>query len=221
MKCWLSFASVALLMVAAPVSAAGISGKYIEARTCDVWVAPCFANAEMNLTGKNAVMAWKVDQGALDGVSLNGLGVVAVVQASDTLGLPQTGPAKAVLIVDAKASQEQRQALVRLAREQGGDLVRNVLEVQTAPIRLATCACEGGACATLEAGKVARIETRCIDGDHDKVCGNESAFYPPLAKDAKARAAVAVESRFTGKGFDQTWTEAERRGAYLGSFEIR
>jgi hypothetical protein len=220
MKHWLLTAALALL-AAAPVSAAGITGQYIEARTCDVWVAPCFANAEMNLAGKNALMAWKVDQGALDGVSLNGLGVVAVVQASDTLGLKQTGPAQAVLIVDAKANAAQREALVRLARREAGDLVRNVLDVQTAPIELSTCQCEGGACATLKAGSVARIETRCVDGQHDKVCGNESAFYPPLARDTKATAAVAVENRFTGKGFDRTWTEVERRGAYVGSFAVR
>jgi hypothetical protein len=175
----------------------------------------------MNLAGKNALMAWKVEQGDMDRVSLKGLSVVAVVAASDTLGLPQTGPARAVLIVDARADAAQRDALVRLARQQGGELLHNVIAVQTAPIDLKSCRCEGGSCAVLEAGKVARIETRCIDGHHDKVCGNESAFYPPLAKNTKALPAVAVENRFTGQGFNKTWTEAERRGAYVGSFEVR
>src|SRR2546427_555758 len=101
---WLAFAAVALVVLAAPVSAAGISGQYLEARTCDVWTGPCFANAEMNLSGKNAVLAWKVDHGTLDSVRLDGLSVVAVVAASDTLGLEQTGPARAVVIVDAKAT---------------------------------------------------------------------------------------------------------------------
>src|SRR5437870_5341628 len=107
---------VALFVCAGPAQAAGISGQYVEARTCDVYTGPCFANAEMNLTGKNAVMAWKVDKGQLDSVALDGLSVVAIVSASDTLGLEQTGPAKSVLLVDSKATAAQRDALVRLAR---------------------------------------------------------------------------------------------------------
>src|SRR5581483_9818724 len=135
---------VALLVLAGPAQAAGLSGQYVEARTCDVWTGPCFANAEMNLIGKNAVMAWKVDKGTLDNVSLDGLSVVAVVSASDTLGLQQTGPAKAVLIVDSKATHAQREALLHLARKQGGELVNNVISVKSAPISLTLCDCENG-----------------------------------------------------------------------------
>jgi len=126
-----------------------------------------------------------------------------------------------VLIVDAKAGPAQREALVRFAKEQGGELLRNVVAVQTAPIDLNLCACKEGGCARLQAGTAAHIETRCIDREHDKGCGNESAFYPPLARGVKAQAAVAVEHSFTGTGFNETWKEAERRGAYVGSFEVR
>ena len=38
-----------------------VAGQYIEARTCDVWTGPCFANGEMNVKGRQAVVAWKVD----------------------------------------------------------------------------------------------------------------------------------------------------------------
>src|ERR1700746_3509227 len=111
---WLSLAVVALIVVAAPVQAGGISGQYVEARTCDVWTGPCFANAEMNLTGKHAVLGWKIDRGSNAGGKLDGLGIVAVVAASDTLGLKQTAPSKAILIVDCKATPAQREALVSL-----------------------------------------------------------------------------------------------------------
>lgn len=210
----------AVLAAALPLQAAGITGSYIEARTCDVWTGPCFANAEMNLGGKNAVLGWKIDKGSLDNAVLDGLGVVAVVASRDTLGLKQIGPAKAVLIVDSRANEAQKAALVRLAKEQGGDLTRNVVSVQTAPIDLEICACQANSCAKLNAG-VAKIETRCLDAKHDKVCGNESPFYPPLAKNVKVRAAIAVEHKFTGKGVNETWSDAGRRGAYLGSFEVQ
>jgi hypothetical protein len=217
---WLAFAAVALFVIAAPVSAAGISGHYLEARTCDVWTGPCFANAEMNLGGKNAVLAWKVDQGAFDNIRLDGLSVVAVIAASDTLGLEQTGPTKAVLIVDAKANAVQRAALVRLAQKQGGELIRKIVAIEAAPIDLTMCECKDGVCAHLQAG-AAKVETRCLDAHHDKVCGNESAYYPPLAKSVKVQPAMAVEHSFAGKGFNATWKDNERRGAYVGSFEVR
>ena len=216
----LALACVALLVCSATLNAAGITGQYIEARTCDVWTGPCFANAEMNLGGKNAVLGWKIEKGTVGDVKLDGLGVVAVVAASDTLGLKQTGPAKAVLIVDNRANAAQRSALIRLAREQGGELLANVVAVQDAKVELEICDCEKGGCGKLTAG-AAKIETRCLDEKHDKICGNESAFYPPLAKGVKAEAAIAVEQKFTGKEFNQTWTDYGRRGAYVGTFEVR
>src|SRR5713101_7578104 len=152
-----------LIIAVAPAGAAELTGKYVEARTCDVYTAPCFANAEMNLTGKHAVIGWRVDQGAVDGVKLDGLSVVAVVASSDTLGLKQTGPSKAFLIVDAKATSAQRDALVRLARREGGDLIKNVIGVDSSPIELTVGECKEGGCASLIVGKIARIETRCVD----------------------------------------------------------
>src|SRR5438093_6100980 len=83
-------------------SATTVRGQYVEARTCDVFTGSCFANADTGLTGKNAVLAWKIESGTVAGTKLDGLGVVAVVAATETLGLKQTGAGRAVLIVDAK-----------------------------------------------------------------------------------------------------------------------
>jgi hypothetical protein len=214
------FVALALCLVGSPVCAEGISGKYVEARTCDVWTGPCFANAEMNLGGKQAVMGWKVDSGAVDNVRLDGLSIVAVVAATDTLGLEQTGHSRTLLIVDSRADSAQEQALARLARTQGQGLVGDVIAVERSRIDMEVGECKEGGCATLNAGK-AHITTRCLNDRHDKVCGNESAFYPPLAKNVSAQPAVAVEHRFSGNGMGQTWKDSERRGAYVGTFEVK
>src|SRR2546423_11941533 len=112
--------SVAMLMVAMATAFAGkqltptISGDYLEVRSCDVYTGPCFANAEMNLTGKEGMMLWSVGEGSWNGVSLSGLSVMAVVRTDGTLGdlkyEPRSG--NAVLIVDAKADAKQKEALV-------------------------------------------------------------------------------------------------------------
>ncbi len=219
MKRWLALAAVTLA-AAAPASAAGITGKYLEARTCDVYTGPCFANAEMNLTGKHAILAWKVEKGSVGDARLDGLSVVALVQASDTLGLEQKGPAKAVLIVDSRASAAQKAALVRLAQKQGGDLLANVLAVESAPVEFTFCPCAKESCTVLKAGS-AHVQTKCIDPKEHKVCGNDGEFYPPLARGVKAKAAYVVEHGYTSKLLGRSWAESDRRGAYVGSFEMK
>ncbi len=211
-----------LVFATAPTTGAptaDIRGQYVEARTCDVFTGACFANADTGLTGKNAVLAWKVQSGAIGGTRLDGLGVVAVLAARETLGLTQSAPGKAILIVDKNATAPQQKALVEFVKAQVGDLVKDVVAVRSAEVDLNICPCQGNACATLKAGD-ARLATRCLDTHVDKACGNECEFYPPLAKGVTAKAAMAVEHSFTGKGLNQTWSDAERRGAYVGSFVV-
>ncbi len=204
-----------LAPVAAPVPE--VRGQYVEARTCDVFTGSCFANADTGLTGKNAVLAWKVDAGAVAGQKLDGLAVVAVVAAPDTLGLKQSAPGKAILIVDERATKAQRAALVALAKAQAGDLVGEVVAVRAAPIDFTICPCDGNGCSMLSAG-AARLTTRCLDVEHDKACGNETTLYPPLARGVSAKAAMAAENCFGGTGLGETWHDTDRRGAFVGSF---
>jgi hypothetical protein len=202
------------------LSAPAVRGQYVEARTCDVFTGACFANADTGLIGKHAVLAWKVDSGTVGGTRLDGLGVVAVVAAPDTLGLKQSAPGKAIVIVDEKATAAQRDALVAFVKAQAGDLACEVLAVRPAKVNLDICNCDGEGCATLNAGEV-KISTRCLDTFHDRACGNETTMYPPLAKGVSAKAAMATEHSFTGKGLNQTWTDRDRRGAFVGSFATR
>src|SRR4051794_7867239 len=83
--------SISMLMLAAATAFAGgntpkVSGDYLEVRSCDVYTGPCFANSEMNLTGKEGMMLWSVREGAWNGTKLDGLRVMAVVKADGTLG---------------------------------------------------------------------------------------------------------------------------------------
>ena len=85
--------SLGVLALALPAAAqaAQIQGDYVETRSADVWTGPCFANAETGLTGREAILAWRVEKGAWNGVPLDGLSVVGVVKASATLGDPFAG----------------------------------------------------------------------------------------------------------------------------------
>ncbi|MCS7022421.1 MAG: DUF1326 domain-containing protein [Gemmataceae bacterium] len=216
------FLTALSLVTAEPMQSSNptIRGQYLEARTCDVYTGSCFANADTGLTGRNAVLAWKIEQGSYRGCNLDGLAVAVVLAASDTLGLKQSAPAKAVVIVDTAANAEQRQALVAFVRAQTGNLIGEIVAVRSAPVQLSQCPCDNGACARLTADNV-QVATRCIYPEHDKACGNESVQYPPLARGVQAVAAMTVEHSYTGKELNQTWQDAGRRGAFVGRFSSR
>jgi hypothetical protein len=210
--------AVLALAAAGPVCLAGpaISGDYLEARTSDVYTGPCFANSEVNLAGREAVFAWRVQQGAWQGVPVDGLAVVAVVRASATLGDPTASPlpAHAVVLVDERADPSQREALVGFAREMAGDLLADVVSVESAPIRLSV---ERSGAASLEAGDLVELRTRGLNhGDH--LCGNEEVYYPPLTATTEAVPAVTLAHAFRGKELGKTWSSPGKRSAFVGRF---
>lgn len=209
-----------LFMVGVVVSAqAAIRGDYLEVRSADVYTGPCIANGEVGLVGNEAILAWKVKDGNWNGTDLSGLGVVAVVRARATLGDPYHTPypAKAVLILDQRASTEQRQALTAFAKSMAGELVANVVRVETAPISLEATGAHHDARAKLVAGNLARIETRALcAGDH--FCGNEFVYYPPLVKVSDAMPAFTLVESFEGQGLDSVWRRADKRSAFVATF---
>lgn len=209
-------------LVAGLASGAAIRGSYVEARNADVYVAHCFANSELNLAGDLAVMAWKIEEGSWNNVALNGLGVVAVVKARGTLGDPFTSPypAKSVLILDSRATAEQRVALQGFVKKAAGDLVQTVLRVETAPIEFDVNGNLHAGAVSMKAGTLARIETRGLK-DGDAVCHNAFVYYPPLTKLTHAMPAFALENRFAGNGLNTTWSSPNKNSAFLGNFEIQ
>jgi hypothetical protein len=209
-----------VLAVTSSAHAAQISGEYLEARTCDVYTGPCFANAEMDLAGKEAVMAWKVEEGGWNGVSLEGLGVAIVVTSEKTMGASQffkmhAGKMSSIILVDNRATEAQRDALVAFAKHSAKDFTGDVKKIVSAPITLENDHLAGKG--TFSAGDVAKIETRGLKKG-DCVCSNEQVFYEPLTKVADISPAYANTLSYTGKDFDRTWTTHGQRSAFLATF---
>ena len=216
-------ATILLLAAATAFATKGpaptISGDYVEVRSCDVYTGPCFANAEMGLSGKEGILVWSVRHGAWNGVPLDGLNVIAVVRADGTLGdlryQPRRG--KAVLVVDRMATAKQQAALIDLARSLAGGLIQEVAEVKAASMEVAIGACARKGCASVKAGKLVEISTRCL-GAKDHLCGNEETFYPPLTDVDGACPAFAELASYAGSGLNLTWDWVEKRNAFTGSF---
>jgi hypothetical protein len=213
--------AAASISLAAGLPARGVYGDYIEAPTADVYTGPCFANGEVEMNGKEAVFGWKIAGGTWQGVSLEGLSVVGVIRSEHTLGdvYEPVNPMRAVLIVDSRADAEQRLALQSFAEYMGGDLLRDIVKVDYAPIELTIQGgnIHGGA-AKLTAGSLAAIETRAMNAT-DHTCGNEDVYYPPLTKLDHAMPAYALADSYQGDGLGETWSNGPRRSGFLGTFQ--
>lgn len=198
-----------------------IRGQYLESRTCDVYTGPCFANGEMGLGGKEALMAWKVEEGGWNDVKLEGLSVALVVKADGTLGndgiFPmQAGKIDSVILVDEKASDEQQQALVDFVKHTAVDYTRNVKLIERVPLTLTNDhhRVEG----VFKAGNVAEIRTRKL-GDHDCICTNEQVYYQPLTDVHYATPAYSLEQSYAGDGLNCRWSTMGSRSAFLAVFK--
>lgn len=219
-----SIATIALcaFLCAGVAFAGSVRGEYIEARNADVLVGACFANSEGGIVGELAVMGWRISKGEFDGVSLDGLSVVAVVRAKSTLGSidSEAYPVKSVLILDEKASPEQRLALRAFAQKMSGDLLNDVVRIDYAPIEFSV---EGdnvhAATAKMTAGTLATIQTRpARKGDGS--CAHEEVWYLPLSKVNHYMPAYTLAHSFKGQGLDSTWSSPNKLSSFVASFEL-
>ena len=215
-------AAASISFAATTIPSHSIVGNYIEARTADVYTGACFANGEAEQVGREAVFGWRIDKGEWRGVNLSGLAVVGVVRSEHTLGLTSepVNPAKAVIIVDSRANAEQRLALQSFAKRMGGELLKDVVKVDFAPIELTVK--DGNvhtATAKLTAGSLAQIQTRAMSAA-DHVCGNEDIWYPPLTSTEHVMPAYTLENSYTGDGLGETWHNRLKRSGFVGTFQV-
>jgi hypothetical protein len=228
-----------ILLGAAPASTdpGRLKGDYVEARTADVYTGPCFSNAEVFITGHQAVMAWKVTEGSWKGVDLNGLSVAAAVLGTTTFSEDIAKSAKSVLIVDKKATPAQRDALVAMAKELGGDRLKNVVAVRSSVLIVTVedhAATAESASAESEvdhkahgmpraplalfsAPGLAEILTRPL-GDGDHFCGNETVAYEPLSRGVKALPAYTLRHNYSGSELNTRWNDPNCRSSFVGHF---
>ena len=206
-------------LAASPLTAGSkgtVSGEYVEARTAEVFTGGCIMSSEAETIGKQAVLAWKVNHGSFNGVSLDGLSVVAAVAGDRNLGIQELGGAKptivkSALFVDAQANPAQRMALVAMASQLSKGLISNIVGVTPAPIQFA------------DRGQDIRVNGGPVELDvnkvmvHDPSCGAMQWFHPFSSVD-QASMGVAEQHAFSGNGLGTKWSDPNKRSAFYGTF---
>jgi hypothetical protein len=204
-------------LAAAPLVAGGnsISGQYVEARTAEVFTGGCIMSSEAETIGKDAVLAWKVDRGSFNGVSLDGLSVVAAVAGDRNLGIAEIGGGTAnvrsAVFVDARANAQQQMALVAMANTLSKGMVSNVVAVTPAPIQFT----DKGQEIDVQAPQVALAVNK--EMKHDPTCGAMQWFHA-FVPSAHAEMGVTEQHAFTGSALGTKWSDPNKRSAFFGTF---
>jgi hypothetical protein len=195
-----------------------VTGEYVEARTAEIFAGGCIMNSEAETAGRQAVLAWRIASGQLDGVVLDGLAVAAAVAGDRNLGMRELGGeaphvVRAVVTVDARATEAQRRALVQLARDLSGGLITEVVRVDAAPIVFAS---------TDHAIEVRVPDTLQLIVNktmvHDPSCG-AMQWFTPFSRQLTAPAMGTAEAHaYTGTGLNSRWSAPHKKSAFFAAF---
>ena len=213
----LSFACAALTCATLAAKPASVTGTYVEARTAEVFAGACVMNGEAATTGREALLAWKVDRGQVNGVSLDGLAVVAALAGETNLGIHEIGgestPAKAAIYVDARANAAQRKALVAMVRSLAGNVIGSVVQETAAPIQFV----DSGHQITVATESVKLAVEKHLN--HDASCGNKQ-WFSPLSTVDRAEMGTTDENEFSGPSLCTKWSDPNKRSSFFGTFSF-
>jgi len=122
-----------------------IEGRLLEVCTCNV-LCPCWVGEDPDNKTCDTVIAWGIEKGEIEGVSVDGLTIAVSAHIPKNILIPKSW--KAVVFVDDRATSDQEGALLRLFTGQLGGavadlagLIGEVVAVERAPISFSV---EGG-----------------------------------------------------------------------------
>ena len=209
----LAFSSLAIATLAA--GPASVTGTYVEARTAEVFAGACVMNGEAATTGREALLAWKIDRGQVNGVSLDGLAVVAALAGETNLGIHEIGgestPARAAIYVDARANAAQRKALVSMVRSLSGGLIGSVVQESAAPIQFS----ENGHQVTVATEAMKLAVNKHLN--HEASCGNKQ-WFNPLTRVDSAEMGTTDQNEFSAGILNTKWSDPNKRSSFFGTF---
>ena len=192
-----------------------IEGQYMETCNCN-YLCPCITT---HLTARptegdcKAAIAMRIDAGAKDGVTLDGVAFVVLLHSP---GVMADGNMTVGLIVDDKASDQQVEQIAAIATGAAGGpmaalapLVTKVAGIEKRPIRFEI----DGTKRSVVAGDL--IDQAC-EGVAGAVRGGEPLFIENTAHPVNERLALAkaTRSRFHAFGVDWDDSSGTRNGHF-------
>lgn len=188
-----------------------VNGQYYETCSCD-FVCPCLPGQMAVRPSKGSctfAMGFQVERGTYGEVSLDGLGFIVLGFTPGEMG---KGNWSIGLIVDERATAEQRDAITAIASGAAGGpmaalsgLVGTLLGVQAAPIRFD----RNGAKWSVKAGEFVDMSAEGAKGINPGA--TEPMYFDNTGHPAADRFALAHASSSRVQALGLTWTDTSGR----------
>jgi hypothetical protein len=189
-----------------------LNGTYMESCNCEAACA-CVVLGPPTEGDCTVLLAWHVDRGNFDGVTLDGLNIALAVHAPGHMAHTKWD---AAVYVDAKASAEQEAALVKIFAGQAGghpavlaSFVGNVLGVKKLPIQFT----QQGKSFALELANVAELSGEAIPGAGG---ADVQLSGHPLCVAPGFPATVGRSKQLTYKDYGMSWNLSQKNAFFSG-----
>jgi hypothetical protein len=193
-----------------------ISGDYFEACNCDV-ACPCVFLGPPTTGDCTLLVAWHIDRGQFDRVSLKNLNVALAVYSPGPMA---QGKWKAALYLDERAGKAQREALTKIFGGQAGGhfaaiaaLIGEVLGVKSSRIDIES----SGRRRAIRVGGLAHAEIEALKGAGGQVPTIQGLL---LYGAAEAPAVVARSKTLTFKDYGFSWDLSGKNG-FISDFSYK
>ena len=195
-----------------------VAGEYMETCNC-AFLCPCITS---NLTAKpteddcKVAIAMRIDQGQKDGIALNGLSFIVVMQSPSAMS---EGNITVGLIVDERATEQQVEAITAIATGAAGGpmaalgpLVGSMAGIERQPIRFDT----NGMKRSVQAGKL--IDQAC-EGIESGSAPGEALGIDNTVHPVNSRLSLAKATRSSMHAFGMDWDDTSgTRNAHFAPF---
>ena len=192
-----------------------VTGKYIEVRSNHVYGSYCEWSGEAVTGGREAVLAWDVEAGEYDGVSLSGAKIVAVLVGQSNLG-EESAPRRSLILLDSAASEPQRQAVKHLVQEHYGKLLGHLLKTYVVPIEYYW----GNDQANVRIGELLTLSMRKARLPEDAMRGAQH-WYDPFIPLTEFILGTTLKNSFQCEDFALHWNTSQAgTTGYYGRFRL-
>ncbi len=193
-----------------------LEGRLLEVCTCEV-ICPCWVGQDPDGGTCDGVIAWRIDQGTVDGVDVSGLTLAVLAHIP---GNVLKGNWRAVVYVDDKATPEQQEALLNVwTGKLGGpvadlvQLVGEVVAVERAPVTFTVQEGKG----TLKIGPAIQAELTPLAGPTGATTLHDSVFSTIPGSPAYVSKAPTYKAEHAALGVS---VSLQNHNAVQGSFRF-
>ncbi len=192
----------------------GLKGDYVEARTASVMAGACHYNGELVTAGREAVMAWNIRSGKVNGTSMAGVRVVAITTADTNLSDSQA-VRQSEIIVDSAATDSQAATLVEAFKSKYAASLGKVISVRRADISFR----HEGEAYTIEVPGFAGLSIKAMP-DNECCKMPHMVWYSPLVPIHNRKVGYTKRAFYEGGQIGDPWQRSGENSAFYGSFSL-